>query len=423
MENLLKSAQAAGGAVGNTVRKTVRTALITTALAQAVAVGTLITADALGKKKRQKREAPDHGTFEASVDGSELKIYTSGGALFVDMIEAINSAKESIMFETYIWKGDKTGQMFMDAFNAAAKRGVKIHIILDHFANLVVDRKFYQQLDPSINFHYVYPIDPTFFTRPISSTGLNHSKVLVVDDCLGFVGGYNIGDSYHGEWRDTHVREIGPAVWSLRQAFVNVWNANHQEAEHIAWVTPDDWQTAVEVHPNLPLQLVYPIRRMYLAAIERAKKNIWVATPYFVPDGQIVKALKEAAHRGVDVRIMLPEKSNHVLVDWVTRGFYQELLEAGVSILLYLPTMNHSKIATIDGVWATVGTANLDRLSLSINYETNLEVISADFAAAMEKVFEADFADSKKVDPKVWEQRAGIEKITEKLLVPFRPLM
>ena len=120
---------------------------------------------------------------------------------------------------------------------------------------------------------------------------------------------------------------------------------------------------------------------------------------------------------------MLPEQSNHVVVDWVARGFYQDLLDAGVRIFLYTPAMNHSKIATIDGMWATVGTANLDRLSLALNYETNLEVADPAFAEALEKVFEADFKDCFEVDPEKWKVRAGIEKVTEKLLVPLRPIM
>ena len=158
-------------------------------------------------------------------------------------------------------------------------------------------------------------------------------------------------------------------------------------------------------------------------AIERAQKNIWLSTPYFVPDGKLLEPLRAAAARGVDVRLMLPEQSNHVVVDWVARGFYQDLLDAGVRIFLYTPAMNHSKIATIDGMWATVGTANLDRLSLALNYETNLEVADPAFAEALEKVFEADFKDCFEVDPEKWKVRAGIEKITEKLLVPLRPIM
>lgn len=403
-----------------------RAALATTAgiaAAQTVAVGTLLAMDAYTKRGRKKRRAPKPGTFDSSVEKSDITIFTSGEELYDSMIESIDNAEHTVMLSTFIWKGDRVGQRFMDAVNNAAARGVNVFLIWDVFANLVVPRQFFEQLDERINVHRMYPISESFWRAPIRSTGLLHSKVLVVDDEIGYVGGFNIGDAYESEWRDTHVREVGPAVWELRQAFVNVWNEDRRADERIDWIAPNAWNTRVEVHPNLPLQAVYPIRRMYLAAIERAQKNIWLSTPYFVPDGKLLEPLRAAAARGVDVRLMLPEQSNHVVVDWVARGFYQDLLDAGVRIFLYTPAMNHSKIATIDGMWATVGTANLDRLSLALNYETNLEVADPAFAEALEKVFEADFKDCFEVDPEKWKARAGIEKVTEKLLVPLRPIM
>lgn len=393
------------------------------ATAQALAVGSLIAMDRIAQKKRKKRAAPRPGTFSAQVDDSHLEVFTSGKDLYAQMLDDIAAAKHTIMFETFIWKGDAAGQRFMDAFNAAAERGVKVFLIYDVFANTVVPRSFYDQISPKVQVHRMHPISKSVWRAPIRSTGLNHSKVLVIDDEIGYVGGFNIGDQYETEWRDTHVRETGPAVWGLRQTFVNVWNEDRPTDSEIPWIAPHSWNPRVEVHPNLPLQMVYPIRRMYLATIERAQKNIWLATPYFVPDGQLLEPLMNAARRGVDVRLMLPEKSNHVIVDWVARGFYGELLDAGVRILLYRPAMNHSKIATVDGEWATVGTANLDRLSLALNYETNLEVFHPSFARAVEQVFEADFAYCFEVDPKKWNERTHVEQLTEALLVPFRPFL
>lgn len=409
--------------IGSLARTAVGVGAIATVSAQALAVGSLLAMDNVAKKKRKKRPAPRPGRFEAQVDDSHLEVFTCGEDLYEQMLRDIDAATHTVMFETFIWKGDNAGQRFMDAFNAAAERGVKVFIIYDVFANKVVPGKFYDQLHPNIHVHFMHPISKSVWRAPIRSTGLNHSKVLVIDDEIGYVGGFNIGDQYEMEWRDTHVRETGPAVWALRQSFVNVWNEDRPADDRIPWIPPHSWNPRVEVHPNLPLQMVYPIRRMYLAAIERAQKNIWLATPYFVPDGQLLEPLRDAAKRGVDVRLMLPEKSNHVVVDWVARGFYGDLLDAGVRILLYRPAMNHSKIATIDGEWATVGTANLDRLSLALNYETNLEVAHPSFARAVEQVFEADFAYCYEIDPGKWRERARVEQITESLLVPFRPFL
>lgn len=405
------------------VRTTAGVAVLGTLAAQTVAVGGLLATDHFTKKHRKKRKAPRPGIFDAAVDDSELIVYTFGEDLYDAMLADIKAAKHTIMFETFIWKGDTAGQKFMDALNDAAERGVEVFVIFDVFGNTKVPQKFYDQISKKIHVHRMHPIAKSFWRAPIRSTGLNHSKVLVVDNEIGYVGGFNIGDPYACEWRDTHVRKTGPAVWALRQSFVNVWNEDRSRDERIDWIAPHSWHPRVEVHPNLPMQAVYPIRRMYMAAIERAQERIWVETPYFVPDSQLLRALKMAARRGVDVRIVLPEKSNHVIVDWVARGFYKELLDAGVRIFLYTPAMNHSKIATIDSTWATVGTANLDRLSLALNYETNLEVTDEGFAKAIEEVFEADFRDSYEIDPKKWESRARIERVTEHILVPFRPFL
>lgn len=409
--------------IGSIARKAALGTAVGIGAAQAVVVSGLFATDALTKRSRKKRRAPRPGIFTAEVEGSNLEVLTHGEDVFNAMIEAIDSAEHTIMLATFIWKGDRVGQRFMDALNRAAERGVEVFLIWDVFGNLVVPRSFYKQLDSRILVHRMQPISRSFWRAPIRSTGLLHSKVLVVDDTTGFVGGFNIGDEYETEWRDTHVRETGPGVWELRQAFVNVWNEDRPADKRIDWIPPNAWSPRIEVHPNLPLQSVYPIRRMYLAAIERAQKNIWISTPYFVPDSKMIEPLRAAAQRGVDVRIMFPEKSNHVIADWVGRGFYRELMQSGVRIFLYRPAMNHSKIATIDSKWATVGTANLDRLSLALNYETNLEVADPAFAKAVEGVFEADFEHSYELDAEKWERRAGVEKVTERLLVPFRPFL
>ena len=159
---------------------------------------------------------------------------------------------------------------------------------------------------------------------------------------------------------------------------------------------------------------------MYLNAIERAQSHIWINTPYFIPDQQVIGALLNAARRGVDVRVMVPKDSNHILADWVSRGFYGELLEAGVTILLYSASMIHAKTATVDGVWSTVGTANLDRLSLSFNYETNVEIIDHGFASQMEKIFRSDMEHCETLTSPEWRERHPMARIAETVLVPLR---
>ena len=258
--------------------------------------------------------------------------------------------------------------------------------------------------------------------------GRDHRKILVVDDDEGYVGGYNIGSAYETEWRDTHVRVTGPGVWDLRRAFADFWNLNRRRRiraseRPLLLETASTWEPHIRFQRNIPRTWMFPIRAMYLEAINRASVNIWMTQAYFLPDQDFVDALAEAARRGVDVRILLPLKSNHIVADWISRGYYGQLLIAGVRILRFKDAMVHAKTATIDGSWATVGTANIDRLSLQGNYEINLEVIDPAFAAVMEEVFANDQSNCLELTLSEWEARDLNRKFTESFLAPLRPLL
>lgn len=394
--------------------------------AAAVPVATaasLVALDWLNQGRRSKQRAPHPGDFHTQVEDSELRVYTSGRELYEDMLAAIEAAERTVHLQTYIWKDDEVGQRFIDAVNRAAARGVAVFVLYDGFANLVVPRSFYRQFSDRVRVFRMPMIVRRFWKGPLRYTGVNHSKILVVDDHVGFVGGYNIGSLYAAQWRDTHVREIGPEVWGMQHAMARAWNEVHAPKDQIPWIPPRRWSSAISVVANLPVQLVYPIRQMYLNAIDRAQERIWLTTAYFIPDQQILQALVAAASRGVDVRVMLPRESNHVVVDWVSRGFYGQLLEAGVTLLLFSSSMLHAKTATIDGEWSTVGTANIDRLSLSFSYETNVEVIDAGFAAEMEKIFTADSLHCEVVSSPEWRDRHPMARAAEAALVPLRPLL
>ncbi|WP_345941382.1 phospholipase D-like domain-containing protein [Nesterenkonia sp. E16_10] len=195
-------------------RKTLPIAVAASALAvPTLAALSVVALDLFKHGQRKDRNAPRPGTFNTEVEESPMRIYTDGESLYRDMLEAIESAEDVILMKTYIWKSDAVGQQFIDAFNAAARRGVKVFIIYDGFANLVVSHSFYAQLDADIRVFRMPAAGRSFWKAPIRSTGFNHSKILVIDDEVGFVGGYNIGSLYAKKWRDTHLREVGPAVW------------------------------------------------------------------------------------------------------------------------------------------------------------------------------------------------------------------
>lgn len=324
--------------------------------------------------------------------------------------------------ETFIWKNDEVGQKFIDAFNAAADRGVDIHLIYDGFANLSTPRSFYAQLSERIKVLRVPTVGRKFWRGPLRHSGFNHSKILVIDSDVAFVGGFNIGSLYARHWRDTHLKASGPGTWGLRQSITQVWNEFHPDDDQIPWVAPLTWESKLRVSANLPIQLVYPIRSMYLNAFERAQERIWLTTPYFIPDQQLLKALIDAAARGVDVRVMVPQESNHILGDYLSRGFFERMIESEVTVLLYTASMIHAKVATVDGRWSTVGTANIDRLSLSFNYETNIEIIDPDFAAEMEQAFRSDAEHCRQLGPE-WLERHPVSRIVEHALRPMRPFL
>jgi len=392
----------------------------------ALAVG-LSLVDSYRRRGKKPQPFPVTEPRTVQVGDGTLTTYTFGQDLYDDMLEAIEGARRQILFETYIWKGDEVGQRFKDALAAAAARGVEVYCIYDGFANLVVSPVFKRFPAPMKVLRYpVYPAGLKFWD--LRRYGRDHRKILVVDEEVGFVGGYNIGSAYATEWRDTHVRITGPAVWDLKRAFADFWNLNRRRRigrseRPLLLETVSSWEPHIRVHRNVPLLWMFPIRTMYLEAINRANRNVWMTHAYFIPDQDFVNALKDAAQRGVDVRLLIPLKSNHVVADWISRGYFSQLLEAGVTIHRFRDAMVHAKTATIDGSWSTVGTANVDRLSLQGNYEINVEVIDRDMAATLEEIFRNDESHSLALTLDEWEARDVHRKFTEFVLGPFRPLL
>ncbi|MCC2592301.1 phospholipase D-like domain-containing protein [Tessaracoccus sp. OS52] len=403
-----------------TLRRALPWVAVTLLLTQLAAMITLTVMESLRRKHRKLRRFPHTSPKPLAVGENEVTVYTFGKDLYADMLKAIDEASDVIHFETYIWKGDTTGQAFKQALINAANRGVEVNVIWDDFANLVVPRAFFRMPD---NIRVVrHPAVPVPWSP--RKWGRDHRKLLVVDRKLGFVGGYNIGTLYATGWRDTHARVVGPAVAEFENAFVDFWNDHVARGKQplLSNNMPRQWHSELTLHRNTPRIQVYPIRNMYLEAIDRASDRIWLTHAYLIPDDDLVAALRHAAQRGVDVRIIVPAKSNHTVADWLSRGFYTDLLRSGIRLFLYQAAMVHSKTATIDGTWATIGTANLDRLSLLGNYEVNLEILDDDVAAHMEDVFRVDLSNTIEMTLDEWHKRSFGAKATELLLSPWRPL-
>jgi cardiolipin synthase A/B len=401
-----------------------RTLLSVLGLQVALALA-LTLVDSYRRRGRKPRPFATTPPTEVTIGESAVKTYTFGQDLYDDMLAAIAGARHQILFETYIWKGDEVGERFKRALSEAAGRGVEVYAVYDGFANLVVSPRF-KRFGPRLRVleYPVYNAGWRFFD--LRRYGRDHRKILVVDDVVGFVGGYNVGSAYATEWRDTHVRITGPGVFDLKRSFADFWNLNRNrrgDSRPLLLETASDWEPRIRVHRNVPRLWMFPIRAMYLESIARASQKIWMTHAYFIPDSDFVEALKAAARRGVDVRVLVPAVSNHVVADWLSRGYYGELLEAGVRIFRFTGAMVHAKTSTVDGRWSTVGTANIDRLSMTGNYEINVEFVDAAFAHEMERIFETDLSGSVELTAQTWESRGMHRKFTELVLAPLRPLL
>ncbi|WP_353066255.1 phospholipase D-like domain-containing protein [Arcanobacterium hippocoleae] len=204
-----------------------------------------------------------------------------------------------------------------------------------------------------------------------------------------------------------------------------MWNMYHSRKHHPA--IPDsgaiEWNPQVRAVANTPAFNSYPVRALYLEAINRASHRIWITMGYFIPDEGLRHSLKQAAKRGVDVRILIPRYSNHIVADWVGRPYYAELLKAGVRIFWFKDAMVHAKTMTADGAWSTIGTTNIDRLSMAGNFEINMDIFSDEMARKMEKIFAVDLSNSVEVTLERWEQRGKLAKLGERILRPLGPLL
>jgi cardiolipin synthase A/B len=401
--------------------KIVKRSVLAAAAVQGTTLLALVFIDQYRKRGRTAVMFPRLPPRSVTAGGSEVTVYTYGEDLYNDMLDAIRQAKQQIFFETFIWKSDAIGQAFKRALIEAADRGVEVYVVYDAFANLVVPRPFFT-FPRSLKVRR-HPVIAGSIRFP-RNTGRDHRKLLVVDRDVAFVGGYNIGSLYATDWRDTHARLTGDIVWDMRNAFIDYWNLFATRSRR---ALPDSgsahWQPEIRVHRNIPKNAVYPIRYMYLEAIDRASHHIYLTHAYFIPDADLLAALIRAARRGVDVRIIVPARSNHVVADWLSRGYYGQLLRGGVRLFLYSNAMVHAKTATIDGQWSTIGTANLDRLSMLGNYEINVEVFNAEVAREMQEIFAIDSSNTVELSLEEWRRRHAMVKFSETVLTPLRPLL
>lgn len=379
------------------------------------------------------------------VSGNKVTLLVDGPATYAAMLKAIDGAKHSIDFETFIFEDDEIGQRFADALLKKRAEDVQVNIIYDSIGSKKAASTFFQGLrDGGINVLEFNPANP--FLAIVGKSHMaerDHRKILVVDGSIAFTGGVNISHVYSGpsgisrqdekeekrkkeaaeSWRDTHMRVEGPAVSEFQQLFLETWRDKKgpqlEEKDYFPQLKKQG-NELVQVVGSTPGQENRITYVMYVAAFLNAQKSIHLTTPYFVPDGQTVSAVIDAAKRGLDVKIIMPEESDSRLAVSAGRYYYSKLLEAGVKLYERQHVMIHAKTCVVDGVWSTVGSTNMDLWSFLHNNEVNAIIIGADFASEMEALFESDLKQSKEVVLDEWRKRPLFPRIGEWFAHLFR---
>lgn len=338
------------------------------------------------------------------------KIFVEGDALYDSMIDDICRARHRVLLETYIFRSDQVGQKFIDALVRAAKKGVDVDLHVDAFGSLgVLSKNAIQYLRKSgVNVQWSYEWN---WRRPYQYNRRNHRKILLIDDRAVFLGGYNIGKensaAAHGptRWRDTHIRLpgrfVGPTLAILGQS---------RRARNI-WCP--DWRKNSFLIPNYGRKCRYRLRCLLQRGIEEARERIWITTPYFVVNRHMRKTLRSAADRGVDVRLLVPEKSDVALARWAAHLSYDGLLRANVKIYEFQDRVLHAKTMLIDHDWTMIGSSNFDYRSFYVNDEINFVSNTSGLNSVFSQVFEADMCHAKAVSQLVWLRRPLCSRIAE----------
>jgi cardiolipin synthase len=352
--------------------------------------------------------------------GNHVDYYHEGRPAFDAMLEAIHAARNHIHLETFIFQPDATGQMFLDALTRKAKDGVQVRLLYDAMGSLRLHRTTLAPLCAVGGKCAVFlPLNP--FRRRIQVNMRNHRKLLVVDGKVGFIGGLNVGDEYLGQvprfgfWRDTHLRLRGPAVADLQRVFIEDWDfaagervvgAGDPEALRRYFPPPEAaGPYPLQIIDSGPDREMKGIREIYFAAILMARKRVWIASPYFVPDAGLRDALLLAGYLGVDVRLLGQFHPDKWVPQYAARYYWAEVLAAGVKVYQYTRGMMHSKVVLVDDDWASVGTANLDNRSLHLNFEVNCLMYSRFAVAELEAAFLRDLGHAIRLNREVYGRR------------------
>lgn len=364
---------------------------------------------------------------------NEVDIFTDGYGFVSALLVEIGKAKSHIHLETYIFEDDPLGRLVADALIDKAKEGVEVRVVYDDVGCWRVRESFFERMrEAGIDVHAFMPVRFPMFTSKVNYR--NHRKICVIDGLVGFIGGMNIALRYvkgkkHQPWRDTHLRICGAAVYGLQKAFLIDWYFVDRTLVTSRRYYPDYSPTInnhciAQVVTSSPITDWPDIMQGYVRILLEAKHYVYMETPYFLPTEPVLFALRTAALAGVDVRLMIPQHGDAIIVEWATRSYIMQAAKAGVRILLYQKAFNHTKMLVCDDSLCTCGSTNIDFRSFENNFESNVFFYDKETALRLKKVFLDDQASSIELTNVTdLEHRPFYERLIESLIRMLSPLL
>jgi cardiolipin synthase len=355
------------------------------------------------------------------VEGNTAAELLNGDQIFPAMLDAIRGATRTVCFETYIYWSGVVGRRFTDALIERARAGVRVHVMVDWMGAKVDEQMLAEMRGAGVEFEFFRPLRWYNLDRVNNRT---HRKILVVDGRVGFTGGVGVADHWLGNaqdaehWRDSHFRLDGPAVAQMQAAFMENWTRTRGAVLHGPDYFPPlalSGQALAQVVHSAPDNGSEALRILYMMSLAAARRNIYLANSYFVPDDLAVQALVAARKRGVDVQVIVPGPIIDTgITRRASRARWGPLLEAGIEIYEFMPTMYHCKVLVVDEAWVSVGSTNFDERSFKLNGEANLNVLSPEFARRQVEIFFQDRARARRITLEEWRNRPWKEKLTER---------
>ncbi|GIO67514.1 cardiolipin synthase [Paenibacillus sp. FSL M7-1455] len=362
---------------------------------------------------------------------SETRILTNGKETFSTLLQELEKAKHHIHMEYYIYRADDIGTRIQRILIEKAKAGVHVRFMYDAWGSMQLPKSFLREMANAGVKVAAYGSSKAFFLSRVNFR--NHRKIVVIDGNVGFIGGLNVGDEYlsrnatYGFWRDTHMSVKGEAVRTLQIIFLQDWNymTGEQvlEAEYLSPLLAERNSGAVQIIPSGPDNDRRALKNIFFSMITSAQKSVWLATPYFIPDEDILTSLRVAAMSGLDVRILFPAKPDKWLPFLASHSYFPALLDVGVQIYEYEKGFLHSKLLIIDGEVATIGTANMDMRSFHLNFEVNALLVQTESVKRIVSDFERDLKSTKQIVMDKFMKKKIPERILESLARLMSPLL